>query len=140
MTDRKVYGRAETALRDAFTRLKARNPQRLPRTTLVSQNNVAREAGLDPSALKKKRFPELVAEIQHWLIENPDAPAPSSRETLLARRTKARDLRTQIKDLTEQRDKVSAQLVDADARILELTIENARLSALAPKGKVIPIK
>ncbi|WP_318351643.1 hypothetical protein [Klebsiella pneumoniae] len=50
--------------RAAFERLKSNKPERLPKGTPVSQNNVAKEAGSDPSALKKARFPLLIAEIK----------------------------------------------------------------------------
>lgn len=53
--------------RAAFERLKNNKPERLPKGTLVSQNNVAKEAGSDPSALKKTRFPLLIAEIQMYV-------------------------------------------------------------------------
>jgi len=43
--------------RAAFERLKNNKPERLPKGTPVSQNNVAKEAGSDPSALKKRAFP-----------------------------------------------------------------------------------
>ena len=51
----------------AFERLKHNRPERLPKGALVSQNNVAKEAGSDPSALKKSRFPLLIAEIQKYV-------------------------------------------------------------------------
>jgi len=55
---------AEANFRRAFERLKAGAPKVLPLGTPVSQNNVAKEAGCDSSALRKSRFPCLVAEIQ----------------------------------------------------------------------------
>jgi hypothetical protein len=58
---------AEQRFRAAFDRLKDDKPQILPRGTPVSQNNVAKEAGTDPTALRKKRFPALIREIQAWV-------------------------------------------------------------------------
>ncbi|MQT61082.1 hypothetical protein GHO41_27495 [Pseudomonas sp. FSL R10-0399] len=58
--------KAEQGFREAFERLKKDQPIRVPQGTPLSQNLVAKEAGNDPSALKKSRFPDLVAEIQHW--------------------------------------------------------------------------
>lgn len=55
---------AEKNFRMAFERLKSGKTTRLPEGAQISQNNVAREAGYDPSALKKARFPTLVYEIQ----------------------------------------------------------------------------
>ena len=57
---------AEQQFRDAFERLKCGKPQVVDRGAEVTQNNVAREAGCDPSALKKDRYPILVSEIQAY--------------------------------------------------------------------------
>ena len=57
---------AEACFRAAFERLKSNQPVRLNRGAKLTQNNVAREAGRDPSALKKDRYPMLIIEIQSW--------------------------------------------------------------------------
>lgn len=133
-------GRAEKAFREAFDRLKRGRPDRLPKGTPVSQNNVAKEAGRDPSALKKARFPSLVAEIQRWIGEPaPDAP-PSPRQTMLAQRSRNRSLRERIAALKAERDHALSLLVEADAKILDLTMENARLQALLPASDVTPMR
>lgn len=129
-------GRAETTFREAFDRLKKGKPSLLPKGTRVSQNNVAREAGLDPSALKKARFPSLVEEIQRWVDEYGDQSAKSSSQSIYAQRNRNRNLREQIEALRIQRDRALALLVDADARILALTKENQRLQAERPKSNV----
>jgi predicted RNase H-like nuclease (RuvC/YqgF family) len=102
---------------------------------------VAKEAGRDPSALRKNRYPALIAEIQRWLETNrPQAPV-SQRQTLLSQRKRNRSLKERIEDMKAQRDSLASLLVEADAKILELTLENARLRALAqvPASKVTPI-
>jgi hypothetical protein len=129
-----AMGRAEKAFRDAFDRLKLCQPNILRKGTRVSQNNVAKEAGCDASALKKARFPELVAEIQSWIDEHGGTPAPSLRQNVLAQRNRNRDLRERIGALETQRDKALGLLAEADARILELTIENRRLAANSPSN------
>lgn len=53
LTSQPQVGAAETAFRAAFLRLKLGKPQVMPKGTPVTQNNVAREAGRDPSALKR---------------------------------------------------------------------------------------
>lgn len=50
---------AAIEFKNAFNRLKNNNTRILPAGTKVTQNNVSREAGYDPSALKK-------ADIHHW--------------------------------------------------------------------------
>ena len=76
-----TIGKAETAFREAFIRIKKGETHLLPKNTKISQNNIAREAGCDPSALKKSRFPRLVAEIQQWIKESkPQIGRASCRE------------------------------------------------------------
>lgn len=139
-TDSTNKGKAETAFREAFERLKRDKPKLLPKGTRVSQNNIAREAGLDPSALKKARFPTLIEEIQRWLQEHGDQLKSAPSRTIYAQRNRNRTLKEQIEALKEQRDMALAQLVDADARILELTMENERLRAQQKTSNVTTLK
>ncbi|ANC01147.1 hypothetical protein AB688_03025 [Pseudomonas putida] len=135
-----VVGRAEKAFREAFGRLKLGKPERLPEGAPVTQNNVAREAGNDPSALKKSRYPALILEIQHWINEHNLESAPSTRQSTLAHRRKNRSLKQTIRDLKLQRDNAASLLVEADAKILELTIENKRLQALLNHSTINDIR
>jgi len=133
-------GRAESAFREAFDRLKRGKPDRLPKGTTVSQNNVAKEAGCDPSALRKARYPSLIAEIQRWIEEHaPDTPS-SPRQTMLAQRSRNRSLRERIEALKSERDHALSLLVEADAKILDLTMENIRLQAHLPPSNVTPMQ
>lgn len=133
---RKV-SKAELKFREAFERLKVGKPEILPKGTPLSQNNVAKEAGVDPSALRRARFPELVADIQAWIDCHKDEAAQKSpRQMMLAQRSRNRDLLEKVKVLEEQRDKALGQLLDAQSRILELTLENQRLQAQLPASNV----
>lgn|SRR5690606_8802115 len=133
---RKV-SKAELKFREAFERLKVGKPDILPKGTPLSQNNVAKEAGVDPSALRRARFPELVADIQTWIETHKDeTPQKSPRQMMLAQRSRNRDLQEKVKALEEQRDKALGQLLDAQSRILELTLENQRLQAQLPASNV----
>jgi hypothetical protein len=137
--DRTMVSKAEVAFRQAFERLKKNRPETLVKDSIVSQNNVAKEAGCDPSALRKSRYPTLVAEIQRWLEANrPQAPL-SSRQTLISQRKRNRSLKERVEDMKAQRDSLASLLVEADAKILELTLENARLRSEAPLHKVTRI-
>ncbi|AXQ51104.1 hypothetical protein DZC31_30945 (plasmid) [Stenotrophomonas rhizophila] len=133
-------GRAERAFREAFERLKNGKPERLPYGTPVSQNNVARETGSDPSALKKSRYPELINDIQTWINEHNIDRSPSARKKALALRKRKRSLQEVISDLKSQRDSAASLLVEADAKILELTIENSRLQAMVHSASVNQIR
>lgn len=133
----KKVSKAELKFRDAFERLKQGKPDILPKDTPLSQNNVAKEAGVDPSALRRARFPELVAEIQEWIeVHKGEKATKSPRQMMLAQRSRNRDLKEKYKSLEEQRDKALSQLLDAQACILELTLENQRLRAQLPSSKV----
>ncbi len=112
--------RAEEAFRAAFERLKQGKPELLEKGARVSQNNVAKEAGCDPSALRKSRFPTLVSEIQRWSAEHGGDAPPSPRQKILAQRKKNRSLRDQIESLKAERDHAFSLLVEADAKIVDL--------------------
>lgn len=137
--DTAMIGRAEQAFRDAFARLKLDQPLRLAKGTGMSQNNVAKEAGCDPSALKKARYPALVKEIQAWLHEHPVASGTSHAKTIAGQRNKNREQKLRIDEVTAQRDHAMSLLVEADAKILELVQENARLRAMLPQSNVIDL-
>lgn len=132
---------AEQRFRDAFERLKLGVPQVLPRGAPVSQNNVAKEAGCDSSALRKRRFPLLVLDIQEWVDAHRGEQPPSVRQRMLKQRGKNRDLRQTISDLKKQRDAAVGKLADADLRIVELTERladaQARLDQLQPSARVL---
>jgi hypothetical protein len=120
---------AEVRFRAAFERLKVNSPERLLWGTPVSQNNVAKEAGCDPSALKKSRFPTLVAEIQHWVESHQEDRQPSARKQLQKKQMRNRSARETVADFRRQRDAVVGLLADANLRIVELTEELASAKA-----------
>lgn len=116
---------AEQRFRAAFERLKQGKPERLDKSTPVSQNNVAKEAGCDPSALRKARFPSLIAEIQHHVESHKEEAPESNRQQMLKQRRRNRDTRETIADLKQQRDVVVGLLADANLLIVDLTEELA---------------
>lgn len=132
---------AEQRFRDAFERLKLGVPQVLPKGTPVSQNNVAKEAACDPSALRKARFPLLVLAIQEWVETHKGEQPGSERQKLLKVRRKNRDTRDTISDLKRQRDIAASLLADANLRIVELSEQladaRARLDELQPSARVL---
>lgn len=132
--------RAEKAFTEAFERLKDGRPERLPKDTPVSQNNVAKEAGCDPSALRKARYPRLIEDIQLWVSNRASRAAPSPRQMTLAKRRDRRSLTEKMKDLKTERDNALSLLLEADAKILELTLDNDRLQALMSSSNVVPMQ
>ncbi|WP_081785880.1 hypothetical protein [Halomonas sp. BC04] len=137
MPVKKSAGRAEVMFREAFNRLKMHKPDRLPKGSPVSQNNVAKEAGVDPSALRSARYPELSAEIKRWVREHPQEGPPSIHKTTLSKRAATRKLRERIEALTLQRDKAAARLVNAEAEIVQLMNRVASLEAKLPQSNKV---
>jgi hypothetical protein len=133
---------AEQRFRAAFQRLKLGKPEILPRGAFVSQNNVAKEAGCDPSALRKTRFPSLIAEIQQYVESHKEDVPKSKRQEVLKQRKRNRDNQEKIADLKQQRDVAVGLLADANLLIVELSDELAdtrrRLDLLKPSTLIIP--
>jgi len=111
---------AEQRFRQAFERLKAGAPRVLKGGTPVSQNNVAKEAGCDPSALRKTRFPALVREIQAF-VELHHTEEPSKRQAALKQRQARRSAMARLEDAIKQRDTAQSMLLSANRRIIELS-------------------
>lgn len=134
---------AEANFREAFERLKASVPKTLLPGTPVSQNNVAKEAGCDPTALKKQRYPDLVAEIQAYVDTHGNERSPSARQRLLKQRQKSRKARETITDLKAQRDAAASFLVEANAVIGILTRKvrdlEARVEDLQSSARLLPL-
>ncbi len=126
-------GRAEAKLREAFERLKTGKTLRVPAGTRMSQNGVAKEAGVVPSALRPSRFPLLCREIAEWIDQHKDDPSQKSgRQKNLAERNARRAVRDRLEAMRVQRDLALSNLLSAEARILELTLKVRRLLAYAP--------
>lgn len=121
---------AEQAFREAFIRLKENRPERLPLGARLSQNAVALEAGRDPSALKKSRYPTLIAEIQNWGRDHHQTAAEQGSRLGHSHSKKTRSQTEEITDLKRQRDKLTSKLLEASATIVELAAENHRLQNL----------
>lgn len=134
---------AEVRFRDAFERLTLDTPEVLPKGTAVTQNNVAKEAGCDPSALRKTRFPTLISEIQHWVESHKEENQPSARQQIVKQRKRNRNARETIADLKRQRDVTVGLLADANLYIVELTEElslaTAQLKKISPPAAVISL-
>lgn len=120
--------RAEQRFRDAFERLKRNEPLLLSKGTEISQNNVAKEAGVDPSALRSSRFPELASEIQEWIKNSGSADKKKSAASKLeAKNRRISTLQDRVTELTRQRDVALSKLSSANSQILDLTEEIHRL-------------
>lgn len=130
---------ASELYRAAFERLKANKPERLPKGTPVSQNNVAKEAGSDPSALKKSRFPTLIIDIQKYVESQAEKRPPSLHQVRSLARRKNRGLRERMEAIVQQRDHLASLLCEADATIIELYDRIAELERQLPAPNVLPL-
>ena len=107
--------KAESMFREAFERLKANSPINVPRGTQVSQNNIAKEAGKHPTALKKDRFPLLVLEVQDYLKQSElDNELISKKKQIRKQRT----IEHRLKDCKKQRDKL-ASICEAQSNLID---------------------
>ena len=131
---------AEQRFRKAFERLKADKPKVMPPGSPVTQNNIAKEAGCDPSALRKSRFPSLIREIQAYVAIHQE-DRPSQRLALLKQRKANRDHRARLEEVVQQRDVAQSQLLSANRRIVELSEQvrllRTRLEEVKPSAKPI---
>lgn len=125
--------------REAFERLKLNKPERLPKGTPVTQNNVAKEAGSDPSALKKSRFPTLIAEIKTYVEHHAEQRPPSLNQVNRLARQKNRALRDQMEQVARQRDHLASLLSEADSKIIELYDRIAELERQLPLSNIVSI-
>ncbi|WP_312483310.1 hypothetical protein [Pseudomonas sp.] len=125
--------------RDAFERLKLNKPELLPKGTPVTQNNVAKEAGSDPSALKKSRFPSLIAEIKTYVEQHAEERPHSLNQVNHLARQKRRALRKRIEQVARQRDQLASLLSEADAKIIELYDRIAELERQLPASNILSL-
>lgn len=122
-----IMGKAELGFSASFERLKYGNTLILPPGSPVSQNNVAREAGRDPSALRKSRYPKLVADIQAWIVGHASTRTGTSTKVVIADakdphlESQLADAMLQLDALREERDLLLSKLLIANDRILLLT-------------------
>lgn len=97
----------------------------VPQGCRISQNNVAREAGLDASTLKKSRYPELIAEIRAFIEQQ----RPISASTRERRSDKQKAAAYKM-----QRDALARALIESDQQILALSQRLARYES--PTGLI----
>lgn len=130
------FSSAELRFREALERLISGKTTVLPANSPISQNNVAREAGCDPSALKKSRFPALVREIKAHVELKQVSSENIAHKLKKQQRLINRSTREHLADVLQQRDFAQSLLASANQRILELTAEvnmlQQRLDELSP--------
>lgn len=129
-------GEAEKLFRAAFERLKGNVPVILPPGTGMSQNNVAKEAGRDPSALKKERYPLLIKEIKAYVANAVFLKPESAGQRLKVAKRVNQNLKERVALLESDRDLAQSLLVQAHETILALTKENEALKSQLPPSNI----
>lgn len=117
--DQMKMSKAELQFYEAFIRLKENKPVNVTKGTSVTQNNVAKEAGVDPSALRKSRYPSLVQEIQEWIETNPQQN-DKNKQAKKIQQSQVIELKNRIEVITAQRDQATSKLLAAQLKIVEL--------------------
>jgi len=130
---------AEERFRQAFYRLCSNKPLRLPKGSAVSQNNVAKEAGTGPSALKKQRYPLLCSEIKAKVAEDEKSKPQTKNQEIVSARSKNDDLRKELLFVKEDRDYQMSLKLYAQHMVLALTKELDELKNSAPDN-ITPIR
>lgn len=125
----RTNGKAEKDFRLAFERLKNNKPEILAPNSSVTQNNVAREAGRDPSALKKNRYPFLISEIQAYKKSKIES-APVIKKN---HDNRSRTGKEKLNSYRKQIDKLSSIVAAQNSYIESLLDEIEMLKA----GKII---
>lgn len=116
---------AEKRFRAAFDRLKKGKPEVIPEGSEVTQNNVSREAGCNPTALKKNRFPMIVEEIQAYKAAKDEGKQHKAR----SKRANARSLKQRLLDTQVQRDQLCSQVASLQNELETQQEEIARLKS-----------
>jgi hypothetical protein len=106
-------------LKAAFDRLKSGRPVVLPPGALVSQNNVAREAGIPPANFKKSRFGPLISEVQAYVAQR-DGPLLRERARSSSLERELANAVARISELESERDHLRSLLLSAEMKLAEL--------------------
>lgn len=109
---------AESRYRAAFERLKQGRPVIVPMDTAISLASVAREAGSDPSSIKRSRYPDLAHEISQFTSTDSSSTLDPK---LAAARRKIQRLESRLRDVQRQRDHAISLLLAAERELMDRT-------------------
>nr|WP_198984178.1 hypothetical protein [Herbaspirillum sp. ASV7] len=122
---------------DAFKRLAFNIPENLEKGTVVSQNNVAKEAGKDASALKRSRFPGVIRKIQTYVeLTNSDETKKQARNAKVQKGKLS--LQALVTTLKLQLGESQSKVLSTERKIIELIQENADLKTRIDELQSLP--
>lgn len=117
---------------EAFERLKQNKSVNIPIGSPVTQNNVAREAGRDPSALRTERYPELLQKIQTYIHSSKEQIERSGKSS----KNRSRNIEKRLRDCMKQREQLLSIYHSQQIYIEELLDEISRLKT----GEVVDLR
>lgn len=124
--------RAVDLFEEAFDRLRHGKPINIPIGSEVTQNNIAREAGRDPSALRSDRYPELLQRIKSYIT----AERQRVKTKKESAKNRHRPIEERLADCLRQRDRLQSICHSQQTLIDELLDEIERLE----KDKIVKLR
>ena len=115
---------AEQEFRAAWQRIKDGKPIRITVGAPATLANIAREAGKDPSSLKRSRYPLLVHEVEtdnQLIAELPASVDRSLSSQLNGARDENRRILLDMDVLRAERDALKSQVLNLQLALLEKT-------------------
>lgn len=128
---------AELEYREAFERIVNGCPIRIPAGSLPTLANIAREAGRDPSALKKSRYPAFVRDVEQHneLVSSLSGNRDRSLSSQLSgARQENRELGKEKEQLSIEKYKLQSDCLNLQSAILAMALE---LDEYRPKSNVL---
>ncbi|MES3708620.1 hypothetical protein QC590_10290 [Pseudomonas putida] len=117
---------AEAEYRKAFARIVEGKATRIDKKSPPTLANIAREAGKDPSALKKSRYPEFVAEVNFHnesvgsILKQRDR---SLSVQLASARSENKSLRERYANLIAERDAAQSKVLNLQQVLVEKSLQ-----------------
>lgn len=117
---------AEEEYRRAFRRIVEGKTIRISKNAKLTLASIAREAGKDPSALKKSRYPTFIAEVEEY-NSSPVATVKRADRSLTAQLKAARAendvLRKQYTELAAERDLAHSKVLNLQQAFIVKCLE-----------------
>lgn len=125
---------AEVEYRKAFNRIIEGKAVRVGKTASPTLANIAREAGKDPSALKKSRYPGFIGEVEAFNQVSSSVKDETDRSLtaqLKSARQENKRLREEYELLSIERDLSHSRVLNLQQAIVELSFEIERRSNIS---------
>jgi len=121
-----MKGSAEDEYRNAFKRIVDGKTIRIPKGSPPTLANIAREAGRDPSALKKSRYPIFITEVEEYNSASSltmDQAERSLTAQLAAARAENKSLREKCSNLCKERDAAQTKILNLQQALVAMNLQ-----------------